>query len=85
MFVNLAINIYALPKNSTSGKNISTKIINISVHSNGHPNRKIIICVITKNCHGARSIDLKKCSNTCDHLDMRILKKSQDPMNNHIM
>ena len=31
------------PKNSTSGKNIGTKIIKISVHSKGHPNKKIII------------------------------------------
>ena len=38
------------PKNSTSGKNIGTKIIKISVHSKGHPSRKIIIWVITKNC-----------------------------------
>ena len=46
------------------GKNIGTKIIKISVHSKGQPNKKIIICVITKNCQGARSMDLKKCSNT---------------------
>ena len=52
------------PKNSTNGKNIGTNIIKISVHSRGQPNKKIIICVIIKNCQGCRSIDLKKCSNT---------------------
>ena len=30
------------PKNSTNGKNIGTNIINISVHSKGHPKRNII-------------------------------------------
>ena len=42
-----AINIakkYGLTLNiSSNGKNIGTKIIKISVHSNGHPKRKIII------------------------------------------
>ena len=52
------------PKNSTSGKNIGTNIINISVHSQGHPKRNIIIWVIIKNCQGFKFIDLKKCSNT---------------------
>ena len=33
------------PKNSTNGKKIGTKMIKISVHSKGHPNKKIIICV----------------------------------------
>ena len=51
-------------RNSTSGKNIGTKIIKISVHSRGQPSTKIIICVSTKNCQGCKSIDLKKCSNT---------------------
>ena len=30
------------PKNSTSGKKIGTKIIKISVHSKGQPNKNII-------------------------------------------
>jgi hypothetical protein len=41
-----AINIakkYGLTSNTSSnGKNIGTNIIRISVHSNGHPKRKII-------------------------------------------
>ena len=63
-----AINIakkYGLTSNNTNkGKNIGTNIIKISVYSNGQPNKNIIICVITKNCQGAKSIDLKKCSKT---------------------
>ena len=35
-------NMDLLQKNSTNGKNIGTKIINISVHSNGQPNKNII-------------------------------------------
>ena len=61
-----AINIakkYGLTSNTSSnGKNIGTNIIKISVHSNGHPKRKIIICVIIKNCHVFIFIDVKKCS-----------------------
>ena len=63
-----AINIakkYGFTSNNTNrGKNIGTNIIKISVHSKGQPRRKIIIWVITKNCQGAKSIDLKKCSKT---------------------
>ena len=63
-----AINIakkYGFTSNiSNKGKNIGTNIIKISVHSKGHPKRKIIICVITKNCHVVIFIDVKKCSNT---------------------
>jgi hypothetical protein len=63
-----AINIakkYGLTSNtSNNGKNIGTKIIKISVHSRGHPKRKIIICVIIKNCQVVIFIDVKKCSNT---------------------
>ena len=59
-----AINIakkYGLTSNTSSnGKNIGTNIIKISVHSNGQPKRKIITCVIIKNCHVVISIDLKK-------------------------
>ena len=50
--INIAKKYGFTPKNSTSGKNIGTKIIKISVHSRGQPNKKIIIWVITKNCHG---------------------------------
>ena len=54
-----AINIakkYGLTSNNTNkGRNIGTNIIKISVHSNGQPNKNIIICVITKNCQGAKS------------------------------
>jgi len=63
-----AINIakkYGLTSNtSNNGKNIGTKIIKISVHSRGHHKRKIIICVIIKNCQVVIFIDVKKCSNT---------------------
>ena len=62
--INIAKKYGLTPKNSTNGKNIGTKMINISVHSKGHPSKKIIIWVITKNCQGARSKALKKCSNT---------------------
>jgi hypothetical protein len=56
---------YGLTSNtSNNGKNIGTKIIRISVHSRGHPKRKIIICVIIKNCQVVIFIDVKKCSNT---------------------
>ena len=59
-----AINIakkYGLTLNTSSnGKNIGTNMIKISVHSNGHPKRKIIICVMIKNCQVVISIDLKK-------------------------
>jgi hypothetical protein len=56
---------YGLTSNtSNNGKNIGTKIIKISVHSRGHPKRKIIICVIIKNCQVVIFIDVKKCSNT---------------------
>ena len=41
--INIAKKYGFTPKNSTNGKKIGTKIINISVHSNGHPNKKIII------------------------------------------
>ena len=61
-----AINIakkYGLTSNiSNKGKNIGTNIIKISVHSKGHPKRKIIIWVITKNCHVLILIEVKKCS-----------------------
>merc|ERR1711991_183538 len=74
------------PKNSTKGKNIGTNIINISVHSNGQPNKKIIICVITKNCQGFISIDLKKCSNTsCPPKYENTEANVHEPINNHII
>jgi hypothetical protein len=61
-----AINIakkYGLTSNNASkGKNIGTNIIKISVHSRGQPNKNIIICVITKNCQGAKSFELNMCS-----------------------
>ena len=41
--INIAKKYGLTPKISSSGKNIGTKIIKISVHSNGHPKRKIII------------------------------------------
>ena len=62
--INIAKKYGLTPKISSSGKNIGTKIIKISVHSNGHPKRKIIIWVITKNCHVEIFIDVKKCSKT---------------------
>ena len=48
--INMAKKYGFTPKNSTKGKNIGTNMINISVHSNGHTKRKIMILVITKNC-----------------------------------
>ena len=50
--INIAKKYGFTPKNSTSGKNIGTNIIKISVHSNGQPSKNIMICVITKNCQG---------------------------------
>ena len=41
--INIAKKYGFTPKNSTRGKKIGTNIINISVHSNGQPNKKIII------------------------------------------
>jgi hypothetical protein len=78
---------YGLTSNiASNGKNIGTKIIKISVHSNGHPNKNIIICVITKNCQGAKSIDLKKCSKTsCPPRYEKTDEKVQEPINNHII
>ena len=38
--INMAKKYGFTPKNSTNGKKIGTKIINISVHSNGQPNKK---------------------------------------------
>ena len=54
---------YGLTSNiSNKGKNIGTNIIKISVHSKGQPKRKIIIWVITKNCHVVIFIEVKKLS-----------------------
>ena len=65
---------------------IGTKIINISVHSKGQPSKNIINCVITRNCHGAIFIDLKKCSKTsCPPKYENTDANVQDPMNNHII
>jgi hypothetical protein len=41
--INIAKKYGLTPKISSNGKNIGTKIIKISVHSNGQPKRKIII------------------------------------------
>jgi hypothetical protein len=41
--INIAKKYGFTPKTSSNGKNIGTKIIKISVHSKGHPRRKIII------------------------------------------
>ena len=59
--INIAKKYGLTPKTSSKGKNIGTKIIKISVHSSGQPKRKIIICVITKNCQVVILIDVKKC------------------------
>ena len=62
--INIAKKYGLTPKISNSGKKIGTNIIKISVHSNGHPRRKIIICVITRNCQVEIFIEVKKCSKT---------------------
>ena len=41
--INIAKKYGLTPNTSNKGKNIGTKIIKISVHSKGHPRRKIII------------------------------------------
>jgi len=85
-----AINIakkYGLTLNtSNNGKNIGTNIIKISVHSNGHPKRKIIICVIIKNCQVVIFIDLKKCSKTsCPPKYENTDENVQEPIKSHII
>ena len=45
--INIAKKYGLTPKISSNGKNIGTKIIKISVHSNGQPKRKIIIRITT--------------------------------------
>ena len=85
-----AINIakkYGLTSNNTNkGRNIGTNIIKISVHSNGQPNKNIIICVITKNCQGAKSIDLKKCSKTSwPPRYEKTAANVHDPINSHMI
>ena len=40
--INIAKKYGLTPKISSKGKNIGTKIIKISVHSNGHPKRNIM-------------------------------------------
>ena len=40
--INIAKKYGFTPKNSTNGKKIGTNIINISVHSRGHPNKNMI-------------------------------------------
>ena len=62
--INIAKKYGLTPKISSKGKNIGTKIIKISVHSNGHPKRNIMIWVITKNCQVEILIEVKKCSKT---------------------
>ena len=62
--INIAKKYGLTPKISSNGKNIGTKIIKISVHSKGQPKRKLIIWVITKNCHVEIFIDVKKWSKT---------------------
>ena len=62
--INIAKKYGLTPNTSNKGKNIGTKIIKISVHSKGHPKRKMIIWVIIKNCQVVIFIEVKKCSNT---------------------
>ena len=54
--INIAKKYGLTPKNSTNGKKTGTNMINISVHSKGHPNKNIINWVITKT---AKAVNLK--------------------------
>ena len=56
-----------IPKNSGSilkmasmGRKIGTKMMMISLHSNGQPRRKIISCASMRNINGDRFIDKTK-------------------------
>ena len=84
--INIAKKYGLTPKNSTNGKKIGTNMINISVHSKGHPNKNIINWVITKNCQGCKFKDLKKCSKTsCPPKYENTEANVHDPINNHII
>src|SRR5918998_814902 len=54
----------SMPKSSKSGRKIGTKMMMISVHSNGQPSRKMMAWVSNRNCIGDRLRDRKNCSTT---------------------
>ena len=70
------------PKASSIGKKIGTKIITISDHSKGHPNKNIINCAKTRNCHGSKFKARTQCSiRECPPKYEKIDAKVQEPTN----
>src|SRR5690554_207467 len=52
----------SMPNMCSNGRKIGTKMMMISVHSNGQPSRKIINWANSRNCNGVNDNPLIQCS-----------------------
>ncbi len=71
-----------MPKSSSSGRKIGTKMMMISVHSSGQPSRKMMAWVRSRNCVGDMFSDRMNCSTTAwPPSRANTDEKVQEPMN----
>jgi hypothetical protein len=80
---NIAKKYGLTPNGSNKGRNIGTKIINISDHSSGQPNINIINCAKIKNWIVVKSIPITQCEiKSCPPRYENTDAKVHEPTNN---